>query len=130
MPARANLLVASQISRKEWVGIDAAKAAVQAEWDRLRAKQTWIEPKSADEVIFFDAVMKKARMSGKKVHLGRLFDICVLKGSELEPGHVNRKWKGRVVFGGNNVQDECGLAAFSQRLAVELRMDLHPNFLM
>ena len=55
--------------------------------------------------------MKKARTSGKKIHMGRLFDICVLEGSELEPGHVNRKWKGRVVFGGNNVQDECGLAA-------------------
>ena len=37
--------------------------------------------------------------------------MCPVKGSELPEGHVNRKWKGRVVFGGNNVQDEYGLAA-------------------
>ena len=35
----------------------------------------------------------------------------MLKGSELPEGHVNRKWKGRAVFGGNNVRDEFGLAA-------------------
>merc|ERR1712185_415133 len=50
-------------------------------------------------------------MFGIKIHFRRLFDICVLKGSELEEGHINRKWKGRVVFGGNNVNDEYGLAA-------------------
>ena len=93
------------------MGIDDAKKAVQAEWDRLRDKGTWLEPKSASDVVFLDDVMRKARTSGKKIHLGRLFDICVLKGSELEPGRVNRKWKGRVVFGGNNVNDEFGLAA-------------------
>ena len=63
------------------------------------------------EVTYLDQVIRNSRASGKKIHLGRLFDTCVLKGSKLPVGHVNRKWKGRVVFGGNNVQDEFGLAA-------------------
>jgi hypothetical protein len=32
--------------------------------------------------------------------------ICVEKGSELPKGHSQRKYKGRLVFQGNNVQDE------------------------
>ena len=58
-----------------------------------------------------EASVRDAKQSGKGIHIGRLFDICVLKGSELPDGHPNRKWKGRVVFGGNNVRDEYGTAA-------------------
>ena len=105
------MVVAQDIARKEWMKNDDAKAAVGAEWKRLRDKRTWQEPESANDVAFLDEVIRRAKATGKKVHLGRLFDICVLKGSELSEGHVNRKWKGRVVFGGNNVQDEFGLAA-------------------
>ena len=115
-PSRAGartptMVVAQDIARKEWMKNDDAKAAVGAEWKRLRDKRTWQEPESAKDVVFLDEVIRRAKATGKKVHLGRLFDICVLKGSELPEGHVNRKWKGRVVFGGNNVQDEFGLAA-------------------
>ena len=35
----------------------------------------------------------------------------MLKGSELAAGDKHRKFKGRVVFGSNNVHDEHGLAA-------------------
>ena len=62
-------------------------------------------------VVFYDQVIRESKRLERPIHLGRLFDICVLKVSELEEGHVNRKWKGRVVFGGNNVQDEYGMAA-------------------
>ena len=75
------------------------------------AKRAWGEPDNPKDVIFYDQVVRESKISGRKIHLGRLFDICVLKGSELPEGHVNRKWKGRVVFGGNNVQDGYGLAA-------------------
>jgi hypothetical protein len=44
--------------------------------------------------------------SGKKCHWGRVFSLCVEKGSELPEGAPNRKFKGRVVFQGNNVKDE------------------------
>ena len=73
--------------------IDKAKDAVGAEWKRLRDKNTWREPKSSKEVVFLDQVIRSAKADGRKVHLGRLFGICVLKGSELPEGHVNRKWK-------------------------------------
>ena len=89
----------------------AAKAAVQKEWDGLLEKNTWEMPKTSKDVVFYDQVVRECKISGKAIHPGRLFDICVLKGSELPEGHINRKWKGRVVLGGNNVQDEFGLAA-------------------
>ena len=42
--------------------------------------------------------------------MGRLFDFVVDKHSEL--AHLGKsKFKGRVVFQGNNVKDETGLAA-------------------
>ena len=50
-----------------------------------------------------------ARVADKTINIGSLFDYCVEKQSELA-AHL-RKYKGRVVFGGNNVRDEFGLAA-------------------
>ena len=94
----------------------------------LRAYDELLPAAAANDVTFLDEVMRKARNSGKKIHLGRLFDICVLKGSELQPGHVNRKWKGRVVFGGNNVNDEFPWPPYSRKLAVGLATDQHRNF--
>jgi hypothetical protein len=38
--------------------------------------------------------------------VGRIFEICVERASELPEGHKDRKFKGRVVFQGNNVKDE------------------------
>ena len=109
--ALPSYLVAKDVSRKDWMQNSDAKAAVQKEWDRLLQKRTWAMPERPEDVTFLDDVIRKSKASGKQIHLGRLFDICVLKGSELPEGHINRKWKGRVVFGGNNVQEEYGLAA-------------------
>ena len=86
------MTVAQDIARKDWMKIDAAKDAVGAEWKRLRDKKTWREPESLKDVTYLDEVIRRARASGKKIHLGRLFDICVLKGSELPEGHINCKW--------------------------------------
>eukprot|EP00975_Prorocentrum_lima_P012133 2574693-Prorocentrum_lima.AAC.1 len=38
--------------------------------------------------------------------MGRMLAILVEKNSELEPNNPLRKYKGRVVFQGNNVRDE------------------------
>ena len=46
------------------------------------------------------------RKTGTKVHIGRIFDICVEKNSELPESDPNRKFKGRVVFEGCYVKDE------------------------
>ena len=92
--------VAQSISRKDWVQIPEAKAAVQKEWDRLLDKKTWRMPEKPEDAEFYDQVIRKSKATGRPIHLGRLFDIGVLKGSELSDGHVDRKYKGRVVFGG------------------------------
>ena len=54
--------------------------------------------------------------SNQKRHVGRLFDICVEKNSELEFGHPSRKFKGRVVFEGNSVRDEYHQQALFREL--------------
>ena len=80
--------------------IPEAKAAVQKEWNRVLEKKTWRVPEKPEDVEFYDQVIRRPKSTGRPIRLGRLFDIGVLKGSELPEGHVNRKYKGRVVFGG------------------------------
>ena len=52
---------------------------------------------------------KKAISENRTVHFGRVFPLCGVKHSELPP--EQRKYKGRVVFQGNNVKDELGYDA-------------------
>ena len=59
-----------------------------------------------DTVQEWSTISEGARKKGKKVHVGKVFEICVEKGSELPEGHKLRKFKGRTVFQGNNVRDE------------------------
>ena len=64
-----------------------------------------------------------SRKSGIQVHVGRIFDICVEKGSGLDPflpdgsPNPNRKFKGRAVFQGNHVRDENFEVAMFQELS-------------
>ena len=51
-------------------------------------------------------IIQEARRKGEKVHLGRIFEACYEKGSELPENDPRRKFKGRTVFQGNNVRDE------------------------
>ena len=51
------------------------------------------------------------------IHIGRVFDLCVEKGYELPIGHEDRKYKGRVVFGGNDVWTQNRDVAIFQELA-------------
>ena len=44
--------------------------------------------------------------TGAVRHVGRIFDICVEKKSELPESDPNRKFKGRFVFEGCHVKDE------------------------
>ena len=92
--------VAKPITRKEWKLIPKAMEAMDKEWDKLRALRCWEE----DKVMEFTELRKKEW--GKTIHVARIFDICVIKNSELPEGHPLRKYKGRVVFEGCNVKDE------------------------
>ena len=49
--------------------------------------------------------------------LFRSFPTVTLKGSELPEGHPGRKWKGRVVFQGNNITDQSSDLAVIQDMA-------------
>ena len=78
-----------------------------------RAMQCWEENKVRE----LADVLAESRRSGKTMHFGRVFSICVEKNSELSSDHPNRKYKRRVVFMGNNVKDENWNVALFQELS-------------
>ena len=51
-------------------------------------------------------MVREARAAGGIYHVGRVFDICIEKGSELEESGPARKFTGRAAFQGNHVRDE------------------------
>ena len=51
----------------------------------------------------------KLAKTGVLTHLGTLFDLCVVKHSELDES--KHKCKGRVFFGGHRIHVKHGLAA-------------------
>ena len=67
------------------------------EWKQLTDKGCWLE----DKVREFRDVQREAQHQQRKMHIGRIFEICSQKGSELPKGHPDQKWKGRSVFQGN-----------------------------
>jgi hypothetical protein len=105
-------LVARPVNKAEVRVTPAAQVALQKEWDKLRAAGCWDE----SGVREWADVAAEARKKNTKAHVGMIFDICVEKGSELPKGAPGRKFKGRVVFQGNNVQDENWNAALFQEL--------------
>jgi len=109
-------MVARPVSRQEVAKLPAAQAALQKEWDRLRAAGCWDETKVRE----WSDVASEARKTGKIAHMGRVFALCVEKGSELPAGDPGRKFKGRVVFQGNNVRDQSWDTAMFQDLGSSL----------
>ena len=97
-----NALVARKVGRQELLGSAKAKAAMQKEWDNLSNKGCW-DIKSVREM---DDVRAEAKRTGKTIHLSRVAGLCTEKGSELAPDDPKRKYKGRVVYLGNQVRDE------------------------
>ncbi len=97
-----NVCVARPVTKKEVGTSPKAWAALTMEWDKLRAQRCWDETKVRE----WRDVSADAKRLNKKAHVGRIFDICVEKGSELGENDPGRKFKGRVVFQGNNVWDE------------------------
>jgi len=100
-------LVVRSVGRRELESSPGAQAAMKKEWDAFRSLGTWDEK----GVRPWAQVSEEARKQGVKAHVGRIFGICVEKGSELPEGSPGRKFKGRVVFQGNQVRDEENLGA-------------------
>ena len=94
--------VAKVLSKRETSKSPGAQKALDAEWEKLLNKKTWDQSKIKECC----AIVDEAKRKGEKVHIGRIFEICTLKGSELPGGDPNRKHKGRTCFQGNNVFDE------------------------
>ena len=78
----------------------AAEASLVTEWNRLRAIQTWDEA----QVQEWSAV-RRSLGKDELNHVGRIFEICVEQNAELAEGGARRKYKGRVVFQGNQAWD-------------------------
>ena len=94
--------VARSVTKDEVRRTPRAQEALGKEWTRLRDIKTW------DETIVRErrSVEAEARRKGLTMHFGRIFAICVEKGSELPESDPSRKYKGRAVFQGNNVRDQ------------------------
>ena len=95
--------VARPVRKDEFRSTPKAKAFVDVEWAKLRAVgDRGCRP---SEVQCKRKLLAQHRQKNK-YHWGRVFALCVEKGSELDSTDPNRKFKGRVVFQGNNVKDE------------------------
>ena len=104
--------VARLVPKEEIARNPKAQAALDLEWNKLLKKGTWDESRVKE----CREICKEARDRNEKVHLGRIFEACYEKGSELPEGDPMRKFKGRTVFQGNNVRDEDGMQALFAEL--------------
>ena len=103
-------LVHTPLSIPEAMKIPKAKQALNDEWQALFELKAFdfasVQPKHK--------VIADARKNGTKVHFGGIMELCSEKHSELPP--EKRKYKGRVVFRGDQVKDETGsFAVFTEQ---------------
>ena len=106
-------MVVRSVGRKEMLNTPKTMEAMDAEWNKLVRQGVW----KWSSVREYDDVVREAKQSGTKMHFGRIFGICGLKGSELPENDPGRKWKGRFVFQGNEVKDEFNQNAIFNELS-------------
>ena len=88
--------------------ISAAKAAVDKEWEKLEKIPAWDITKVRNK----SEVIDEARTKGAKVHFASLMDICHFQNWRQS----TKKYKGRVVFRGDIVEDDSGsYAVFTEQ---------------
>ena len=90
------------VDRKEVKANQAAERATQQGWDRLRSRKAWSESQPRE----WEDVAREARLANEEVHVGIVFGFVVEKNTDLLVGDPRRKFKGRVVFQGNNVKNQ------------------------
>ena len=88
----------------------AAQDALDKEWNNLTSKGAW----DYSTVREWDDVSREAIKNKTKNYVGKIFEICVEKGSELPQGDPMRKFQGRTVFQGNNVNEAADVALFAE----------------
>ncbi|CAE7319678.1 GIP [Symbiodinium natans] len=93
---------------EDWLGRDApgsSKAQREADIERFERKKAREAEEDARKALR-DSPAMPVIAEPDPAHFGKIFEICSVKGDELPDGHPQKKWKGRSVFQGNNVQDE------------------------
>ncbi len=111
--AVVNAMVAHRVLPSEQAINRLAQLALAMEWAMLRKMGCWDEL----SVREWASVAPEAKRAGEKHHVGRIFALCFEKNYELEEGNPARKYKGRVVFQGNDVIDENWDVAMFQELS-------------
>ena len=79
--------VARPVGKKELEATPKARDSRDKEWKKLWEKKV----RDYDGWEDWDKVSNRARKDGRKIHIGRLFGICVEKGSELPADDDRRK---------------------------------------
>ena len=99
-----NLLVAEPIIRIQRKQVPKAQAACDKEWEKnKRLKRSTWDPSTVCEWNFVATEFKR---TGIKVHVAKIFEICVVKGAELDDKDPRHIFKGRAVLDGSWVKDE------------------------
>ena len=94
--------VAEPVSRAQRRNIPKAQAACDKEWDKLLKRFTW-DPASVTE---WKSIAYESQKTGIKVHVAKIFEVCVVKGAELDDKDPRKIYKGRAVLDGSWVKDE------------------------
>ena len=98
----SNALVARPVGQKEINNIPAAQTAPDKEWNNLTSKGAWAYSSVKERRDVSKEAIKSIK-NKTKVHVGKLFEICVEKGREKLLRDPMCKFKGRRAFQGNNV---------------------------
>ena len=125
--------IARYVPRSEILLTEDAVKAVNAEWRGLRTAR-WSSTDTNDmdmqgawneeDVMEYDDAVAKANNLGETWHFGRLLELCIEKGSGLPVVYEGRKWKGRVVFQGDQVRAQnYEVAIFSDMASQPATLD-------
>ena len=87
--------------------IPKAVEALNAEWDKLEKIPTWDTSKVQERW----KVKEQAKRTNVVTHFGQIMQLCHIKNSELAV--EMQKYKGRIVFRGDQVRDENVFMLFS-----------------
>ena len=98
-------LIAKLLTAKEVRERPDAQQAIRDEGAKQKRMGTWDE----SEVVEKHEVLQRARRTSEKVHFDRCFAFASDKNSEADIG--SRIVKGRMVLGGDRLQDQFGSAA-------------------
>ena len=80
--------VSRPVSKPEMFSKPDAMQAMKKEWGRLWDKKVW----DHSGVREWSDVAREASKQGKEIHMGRLFGLCVQKGSELPDGDKRKNY--------------------------------------